>query len=332
MDPGWELYRTFLAAVEQRSLSGAARALGLTQPTVGRHLDALEEALGVPLFTRSQRGLLPTEVAEDLRPYAAALAATSASLLRAASSRRDVAAGTVRISASEVMAIEVLPPIVAALQNSHPAIRVELSASDDVEDLLERQADVAVRMTEPQQAALIARRVGDTWVALFGHREYLARHGTPANVAELARHRLVGFDRETAFVRTIGRRYPALAQLTYAFAADSYVAQLAAIRAGVGIGMCQLGIAARHPALVPVLPGILELAMPTWVVMHENLSTSLRCRVAFDALVSGLGAYLADASPAKRAAPTDSRVPPKKDQRQVTSAPTKIRAAKRTGS
>src|SRR5262249_21862243 len=150
------------------------------------------------------------------------------------------------------------------------------------------------------------RRIGDTWAALFGHRDYLARHGTPASVAELARHRIVGFDRETAFVRMMGKRYPALAQLTYAFRADSYLAQLAAIRAGVGIGMCQVGLAARDPALVRVLPGVLELPMPTWVVMHENLSTSLRCRATFDALVSGLQAYLAA-------------------QRNVTSAPAKIR-------
>jgi DNA-binding transcriptional LysR family regulator len=292
-EPGWELYRTFLAALDHRSLSGAARALGLTQPTVGRHLDALEHAIGMPLFTRSPRGLLPTETAEDLRPYAAALAATSTALLRAASSRRDVAAGSVRVSASEVMAIEVLPPILAALQEAHPAIEIELSASDVVEDLLERRADVAVRMAEPQQAALIAKRVGDARAAMFAHRDYLARHGTPKTLADLADHRVIGFDRETPYVRTMARRYPTLAKLTYAFRADSYLAQLAAIRAGVGIGMCQIGIAKRDPALVAVLPEAIEVALPTWVVMHEDLRTSLRCRLAFDSLVAGLQTFLA---------------------------------------
>jgi DNA-binding transcriptional LysR family regulator len=290
--PSWDLYQTFLRVLERGSLSGAARELGLTQPTVGRHIAALEQALGAELFTRSQRGLRPTELALDLRPFAAALATTSASLLRAASSKRGEVAGTVRISASEVIAVEVLPPILTAFQEEHPQLEIELSASDDVEDLLHRAADVAVRMAEPAQAALVVRRVGVIPVGMFAHRDYLARHGTPRTAAELAGHRMIGHDRQTAYVRIMARRFPALAALTATFRTDSNLAQLAAIRSGVGIGLCQVGVVADDPDVVRVLPRAFEVPLETFVAMHENLRASARCRAVFDALVAGLSSYV----------------------------------------
>ena len=291
-EPSWDLYRTFLAVLDHGSLSAAARELGLTQPTVGRHVDALEQAVGSQLFTRSQSGLLPTEIARELRPYAATLAATSASLLRAASSKRDAVAGTVRISASEVVATEVLPPILTGLQEKYPALVVELSASDVVEDLLQREADLAVRMTEPAQAALVVRRIGNIPIGLFAHRRYLERRGMPKTIAELAEHQLIGFDRQPAYVRALSAQYPIFKRSEFAFRTDSSLAQLAAIRAGLGVGACQTGIAARDPDLVRVLPRGFEMPLGTWVAMHENLKTSPRCRVTFDALVQGLTAYI----------------------------------------
>jgi DNA-binding transcriptional LysR family regulator len=299
-EPSWDLYRTFLGVLEHGSLSAAARELGLTQPTVGRHVDALEQAVGTQLFTRSPSGLLPTEVALDLRPYAATLAATSASLLRAASGKRNEIAGTVRISASEVIAVEVLPPILASLHDAHPALRVELSASDAIEDLLHREADLAVRMAEPSQEALIVRRIGGIPLGMFAHQRYLERHGVPRTVADLAAHRLIGFDRQSAYVRVMARRYPIFDGLAFSFRTDSSLAQLAAIRAGIGVGICQVGIAAREPALVRVLSRAFDLSLPTWVAMHENLKTSPRCRVVFDALVDGLQAYLRKATSRRR--------------------------------
>ncbi|HSN26415.1 MAG TPA: LysR family transcriptional regulator [Kofleriaceae bacterium] len=291
MTPSWDLYRTFLSVLEHGSLSGAARELGLTQPTVGRHVDELESALGAELFTRSQRGLLPTELALELRPYASSLAATSASLLRAASAKRDVVAGTVRVSASEVIATEVLPPILAGLLDAHPHLQIELSASDRVEDLLQREADIAVRMAEPSQSALVVRRIGGLPIGLYAHRDYLAKHGTPKTAADLADHRVIGFDRQTAYIRAMAPRLPMLAKLTFALRTDSNLAQLAAIRAGVGIGLCQVGLGDADPQLVRLLPRAFALALETFVVMHENLRGSPRCRAVFDALVAGLAAY-----------------------------------------
>jgi DNA-binding transcriptional LysR family regulator len=290
--PSWDLYRTFLGVFEHGSLSGAARELGLTQPTVGRHIDALEQAVGAELFTRSQSGLSPTDLAVELHPYATALASTTAALLRAASGKANEIAGAVRVSASEVVAVEVIPPILAGLQDRYPALQIELSASDEVEDLLHRKADIAVRMAEPSQSALVVRRIGGIPVGLFAHRRYLERYGTPKTVADLGGHRIIGFDRKTAFVRAMEKRYPMLASVTYALRTDSNLAQLAALRAGAGIGACQTALAASDPDLVRVLPRAFEAALETFVAMHENLRASRRCRAVFDALVTGLTSYL----------------------------------------
>ncbi|AYG59744.1 LysR family transcriptional regulator [Rhizobium jaguaris] len=290
-EPSWDFYRIFLAVLDHGSLSAAARDLGLTQPTIGRHIDALEEAVGSELFTRSQQGLLPTDAALALKPYAETLASTTAALLRAASGARDSINGTVRISASEVIGTEVLPPILAELQMAHPDLTIELSASDNVEDLLQREADVAVRMIVPAQDALLARRIGIISLGFFAHRSYLERYGEPKSVGELRRHKLIGFDRQTAFIRTMLKRYPMFDDISFAFKSDHSIVHHNALRAGIGIGFYQVPLARRDENLVRVLPEI-ELSLDTWVAMHENLKTSPRCRVTFDALVAGLLDYV----------------------------------------
>ena len=207
-DIGWELYRSYLGVLREGSLSGAARALGVTQPTVGRHIAALEQALGLVLFTRSQQGLLPTEAALALRSYAEAMGHSAAALVRAADSQGDGVRGTVRVSASEVMGVEVLPPLLAQLQAEHPALTVALVLSNRVHDLLQREADIAIRMTEPRQDARVARRVGTIPLGLYAHPSFIAAHGTPATLAELAHHRLIGFDAETPFLRAAQKACP----------------------------------------------------------------------------------------------------------------------------
>lgn len=290
----WDYYRTFLAVLREGSLSGAARDLGLTQPTVGRHIDALEALSGAPLFLRSQQGLLPTETAQQMKPYAETMAATAASLARAASSQPGSVTGTVRISASEVIGIEVLPPIIADLQERHPALNVELSVSDAVEDLLRQEADIAVRMVPPSQGALVSRRIAAIPLGLHAHRRYLERHGTPTRLDQLSSHRLIGFDRQLAYIRAILKDKPRLAEIHFSMRTDSNLAQMAMIRAGGGIGMCQNTLARRDPDLVPVLAEAIELSLETYVAMHENLKAAARCRVTFDALVAGLLDYVSE--------------------------------------
>ncbi|MFA5958053.1 LysR family transcriptional regulator [Hyphomicrobium sp.] len=290
--PDWNLYLSFLTVLRQRSLSAAARALNLSQPTLARHIDALETALGLELFTRSQQGLSPTDAALELAPYAENVEANAAAMLRMASGLGSEIRGTVRISASEIVGAEILPPILTTLRRQYPALVFELVLSNVVDNLLRRDADVAVRMVEPDQDALVIRKLGEVTIGLHARKDYLARAGTPVTPGDLADHSLIGFDRETPAIRAMRSRVPGAEALNFAFRADSDVAQWRAIKAGFGIGFCQVGLARQEPDLVRVLPNTFKLQLGSWLAMHENLRTTPRCRAVFDGLAVGLDEYL----------------------------------------
>jgi DNA-binding transcriptional LysR family regulator len=288
----WSLYRTFLAVLRTGSLSAAARFLGTTQPTVGRQIAALEKTLGgKALFTRSQTGLLPTDVARELSPHAEAMAASADALMRAASAKEDEVAGVIRLSASEVVGAEVLPPMLVEFRTAHPHVEIELGLTNETVDLLRRDADIAVRMIKPEQKSLIARRAGKVMLAFHASREYIDRFGMPQSVEDLSRHALIGFDKMTPPQRIVKTVPFKVTRDLFAFRCDSDLGQLAAIRAGFGIGACQYGVADREPALVPVLEHAFRFEFEIWVAMHENLKKSQRMRLMFDHLVASLGSY-----------------------------------------
>jgi DNA-binding transcriptional LysR family regulator len=291
-DIGWELYRSFLGVLNQGSLSGAARELGVAQPTIGRHVAALEKSLGLALFTRSQTGLLPTEAGQSLRTYAESLQSTVAALQRAAASQGSGVSGSVRITASDVIGVEVLPPIIARLRDKHPELAVELALTDRVQDLVRRESDIAVRMMRPRQELLVARRAGQIVLGLHAHQDYLSRRGTPKNIADLANHALIGFDETTAFIREAGKSFSAWRREAFSLRTDNNLAQLALIRSGAGIGVCQAAIAQRDNRIVRILPKQFALPLETWITMHQDLRNSPRCRVTFDALVKGLQQHI----------------------------------------
>lgn len=289
--PGWELWRTFDAVMREGSLSSAARALGVTQPTAGRHIAELEAKLSTgALFTRSARGLQPTETARALAPHAEAMAAAAAALVRTASAPTDAAAGVVRISASEVIGAEVLPAILAALHAAHPGLTLELLLTNASSDLLRRDADLAIRMTQPKQQALLATSVGRIHLGFYARRDYLARSAPIESAADLAHHAMIGFDRDAASLRAINAVWPALPAFT--LRTDNHLAQIAAVRAGFGIGVVQDPIATRDPALVPVLRETFTAHLPVWIVMHEDLRSTHRMRIVFDALLEGMAAHV----------------------------------------
>lgn len=290
----WEWYRSFLGVLREGSLSGAARALDLTQPTVGRHVAALEAQVGQSLFVRTPAGLLPTEAALALRPYAEAMDSTAAALERTARSHGDGVQGVVRVTASEVVGVEILPPLIAGLRAAHPRLVVELVLTNKVQDLLRREADIAIRMTPPKQEQLIARRVGVIELGLHAHERYLAARGTPASMPALLAdgHALIGYDDSPPYVRALARRFPQFERENFAVRADSDLAQMALIRAGAGIGVCQTGLARRDPAIRRVLTDAFSIPLETWITMHEDLRDSPRCRVVFEALVTGLARHV----------------------------------------
>lgn len=291
----WEWYRTFLAVLREGSLSGASRMLAITQPTAGRHIAALESALGQVLFTRSQTGLLATDTAVALRVHAEAMESTANTLERTAANfsiNSTSIRGVVRVSASDVIGVEVLPPLIAQLRESNPQITIELVLSNRVQDLLHREADIAVRMTTPIQEQLIARRVGSIELGLHASTSYLARYGTPESTEDLLKHALVGFDQNTPFIRKALKKYPQLNRDFFSMRTDSDVAQLNLIRAGAGIGICQVQLANGYIPLQRLLPNFFSLYLDTWLVMHEDLRNSRCCKLVFDFLAKGLQEYI----------------------------------------
>lgn len=291
-DPSWHLYRSLLAVVREGSLSAAARRLKLTQPTIGRHIEELEADLGRALFTRSQTGLSPTPAALAAVPLAEAMEAAAAAVVRAAERGASEAEGTVRITASEVMGCEVLPPLLAAIRNTHPRIVLELTMSNRHDNLLRRDADVAVRMGRPTQAALLARRIGEVRLGFYAHTDLIARAGTPTSLDDLRRFDLIGFDRDDVSARAVIKGSFAIDRSWFSFRADSDVAQMAAVRAGLGIGVMQIGIAQRTPELVPVLANAFSFTLEMWLAMHEDHREDGPVRLVYDGLAHALEGWL----------------------------------------
>ena len=282
--PSWDHARTFLAVFDEGSLSAAARALKLAQPTVRGHVQQLERALGTVLFTRSVTGLMPTEAAHALIPHARAMSLAHASLARAATVAPGEIAGSVRLSVSELVGIEVVPPMLASLRERHPGLVVELSLSDAPVDLLGQEADVAVRMTEPRQGSIVARKVGAIPLGFFAHRDYAARRGVPGTPGEMADHDVIGPDRSTADLDLAARFDPVLTRDRFVLRTDSHPAQLAAARAGMGIAVVQAPVGEADPDLVRILPNLDFGHLTVWITMHEDLRALPRVRALFDHL------------------------------------------------
>jgi len=289
----WDLFQSLHAVLEGGSFSAAAKLRGLTQPTLGRHIEALERQLGSPLFVRSPRGIQPTELALRLRPHLGDMAAAAAAAMRDATGAADGDSGVVRVTASEVMGVEVLPGILAEFREANPTIDVEVVITNRNEDLSRREADIAVRMARPTQSTLVARKIGVLGFGFYARPEYLQRRGVPESLDHLDGHTLIGYDTRAPTVPGGIQIDRPITRDLFSYRTDNDAAQVAALKAGVGIGVCQHQIA-RRAGLTQVLPGSFRFELETWVCMHENLKASRRMRLMFDHLVDGLSRYIAE--------------------------------------
>lgn len=287
----WDDQRAFLAVLEEGSLSAAARRMGVTQPTMRVRIEALEQALGVTLFTRSVRGLVPTEQARALGESARAMARASEVFVRTASGTPGAVAGVVRISVSDFVGVEVLPAMLARLRSDHPGLLIEIAMSNTMANLIEQEVDIAVRMHPPRQEALVARKVPAIKLGLFAHADYLAARGEPRTIDDLTEHDLIGPDRSPLDLAGLAHLMPGLDRARFAIRTDSHPAQLAAARAGLGIAIAHQAIGLRDPDLRPVLADFAIPALDTWIVTHENLRNVPRVRAVFDHLVEAFDAY-----------------------------------------
>ena len=275
----------FHAVMTKGSLSAAARHLRLAQPTVRRHVEALEDELGVTLFTRAANGLTPTALAETLLPFAVSTLEEAAALNRAASARADVLEGVVRLTASRVAATHVLPPALAEIGRQAPGLRFELAATDVAENLVQRAADIALRFTPPQQQALVAARLADVEIGFFA----APRLDLPADLTDLTGVPFIADDREAQMLPRLAEMGLSLPR-NVVMRCDDPLAQIAYVQAGLGVGVCQVKLAQRL-GLVRVLPD-LSYPMPAWLVVHEDQAQVARIRHVFDHLKKTLGHWM----------------------------------------
>jgi DNA-binding transcriptional LysR family regulator len=279
----WNLVRSFLAALDHGSLLGAARALGASQPTLGRHVAELEAQLGVVLFERTGRGLVPTGDALRLADAARAMESGAHQLARA-TAKSEAAAGTVRISASQPVACHLLPPILARLRRERPEVQIELVSSNAVSNLLRREADIALRMVQPDQGSLVARKIAKITLSAYAHRDYLARRGTPRQLADLLQHDVLAGDRNEDVLRAFGQLGFPVEKEFFSFRTDDLVAYWQAVRAGLGVGFIADYLAARDPHVIPLLPMLKIPPLPIWLTVHREIRSSRRIRAVYDFL------------------------------------------------
>jgi DNA-binding transcriptional LysR family regulator len=292
-DLDWNLIRSFAAVADTGSLSAAARRLRASQPTVGRHIAELEAALGVVLFRRGRRGYELTDQGVALFGRARAMREDADAFALLATGTTERIAGTVRIAASEVVSAYVLPPMLQRLAIEEPCIEVELVPSNRVENLLRRDADIAVRMVEPAQQDLVARKIADLPLVACAAKTYLDRRGRPKQPEELFEHDLVGLDRETDLIRGFAAFGIEIDRHAFRLRTDNQIVLWEAVKAGIGVSFAQRPLAEREPLVELLLPDLPLPSLPMWLVMHRDVRTSPRLRRVSDFLAEALKVYSA---------------------------------------
>lgn len=291
-DPDWSLWRSFSAVVKHGSLSAAARELGLSQPTLGRHIEALEQTLDLPLFDRTLNGLKANEAALRLyEPVSAAETALAQAAILAEGAQAEFS-GTVRITASTVVSSYVLPALLLPIRESYPAIAIETVPTDSAENLLLREADIAIRMFRPTQLELVAKKLGEIPVLTCAHEDYLARRGTPTSAADLYGHDMIGFDRSDLIIAHANRIGFPLRREQFVLRTDSQTQMWELLRCGLGIGFAQKSLIDRTPGMVALPLGLAIPPLQVWLTTHKELFTSHRIRAIYDALADGLVDYI----------------------------------------
>jgi DNA-binding transcriptional LysR family regulator len=287
----WTHLQSFLAVAEGGSLSAAARLLGSSQPTVGRHVMTLEETLGIQLFDRTPAGLSLTPSGADLTEHARAMSEAANRFSLTAAGRSETIAGTIRITASEIVSAYVLPPILTALRREEKELEIELVASDRTENLIQREADIAVRMYRPDQADVITRKVGEFDLGMYASVDYLAGRSIPTNAAQILEHDVIGYDKDDQMIRGFQDAGIKVDRRFFPFRCDNQLVCWKMVIAGYGIGFNQVRVGDADPRLVRVCPDVDIPALPLWLTAHTELKTSRRVRRVFDYLADALIAY-----------------------------------------
>ena len=284
--------QAFLAVADTGSYSAAARKLGLSQPTVGRQIEALEAGVGAALFRRHPKGMALTDAGAGLVDPARQMERAAGAIALIAAGQSEALAGTVRITASAVTAHHILPPVIARIRQDLPEVAVEVVASDRADNLLFREADIAVRMFRPDQLDIVTRHLGDMPLGVYGARAYLDRVGRPAGMADLMAWDFVGEDRGDRILRGFRAAGIEIDREFFRTRCDDQTVSWELVRAGCGLGFGQLAIGDADPLLERIETGLALPTLPYWLAAHETMRRTPRVRRVWDILADALTAVL----------------------------------------
>lgn len=285
----WNRARAFLVTAEEGSLSAAARALGMAQPTLGRQVDALEKELGVVLFERVGRGLTLTPSGLELLDHVRAMGDAANRMSLSASGQSQSVEGKVGIAASEVYAAFLLPPIIARLRDEAPGIEIEIVTSNEASDLLRREADIAIRNFRPTEPELIAKKIRDVPARLYAAPSYLEKIGNPTGPEDLREADFISIDKSGALLKGLSAWGLSLTEENFPIFTENYLVMWELVKHGIGIGVLDGNIGDAEPLVERVLPDMEPLMFPIWLVAHREVSSAKRVRLVFDILAEELG-------------------------------------------
>lgn len=284
----WNRARAFLVTAEEGSLSAAARALGMAQPTVGRQVSALEQEIGVVLFERVGRGLTLTPSGHELLDHVRAMGDAAGRVSLSAQGQSQSIAGSIRITASEIYSAYLLPPVIAKLRRLAPSIQIEIVASNATVDLRRREADIAIRNFMPTQPDLIIRKLGDDLAQLYATPAYLHSIGTPKTQSDLSRADFIGFDETDLMVKGLNALGLSLTAANFPILTANHLVHWEMVKHGIGIGVVPISVGSVEPRVRQVLPDMPPLTFPMWLTTHREVNSSRRVRLVYDLLVQEL--------------------------------------------
>ncbi|BBN82195.1 LysR family transcriptional regulator [Pseudoalteromonas sp. A25] len=284
----WNHARSFLVTAREGSLSAGARALGLTQPTLGRQVASLEAELGVALFERVGRGLSLTPTGLKLVEHVEAMSEAANLFSLAASGQSDSIEGNVVISASEATSAFILPQILLPFRALHPGISLQLLASNAASDLTRREADIAIRGFRPHQPDLIARRIKDMEFGFYASPSYLAGVDCSVNATDFNSLSFLGFDHTDMMINELNKREIPATDKNFSIVCENHLVQWEMVKMGFGIGIMATSVGDNEPCVTRVFKDIAPFVGEQWLVAHRELRSNRRIRAVYDFLAHKL--------------------------------------------
>lgn len=281
----WNDLKYLLAVKAQRTLAAAGAELGVDPTTVGRRLTALEEQLGARLFDRTPEGFVPTMAGETLVAHAERMAEEALAAERELVGADQRRSGSVRLTATEMLATRFLAPHLGRFRRDHPEITLDLVCTNAIVSLARREADVALRLARPREENLVVKRLGRIDLALYASERYLAARGRPEDPdRSLAGHALLLFRETRQFARENAWLEARRDGAEIAMRSDSVSSVMGAVAGGAGIGLLPRVVGDAEPGLVRLPTEGAPAPREIWQSVHKDLAKNARVRAVLDFL------------------------------------------------